>query len=858
MKKKMSVDSSVSSNAFGPNTKIHQGDKTVIHNYSSQGLHKAYYVIPFPRNEDVIHRPEIVSQLDKLLSPSKEGEYCDAALWGLGGSGKTQIALDYAYGRSRADPTCAIFWVHADNETSFARDCQTIARKLGLNTQVNDEDLFLAVRDRIELQQRWLLILDNADDVTRFGVGVADQSKSLLKYIPRGPGGTVLWTSRDKQIVALAGPRRGVQVPHMSNGEAEELLALTRNKNIRDDETQDARLLLKELQWLPLAISQAGSYMRRTSMPIKKYLSKLLEGRGRWEMFEKTQDDKHRRPDVSNSILETWNISIQHIRQESETTYKVLHTIAYVDNENIPLPVILTASATSDQAEQGKPSENEEGELQMVIIRLKELSFISARQAENDDDEPSFDMHKLVQDAIRYRLHMEDNTSETYFSGTALRVITNLFPQTIGPETLRLCDKYATHAMRISDWAELSGDVIKVSNFLGSVAAYFLIGGFNAKAEYVTKKRISLQKKNFGEEHPHVVSGTFKLARIYSQQGLDKEAEEAAKEALALSEKVSGEKHLHTINSMSILMRIYASQGRYKEVEKLQLKQLVLQQEVLGKKHPDTIFTMGRLASLYDDQELYHKSAKLKARILALCYEVHGAKSSATIHAIGSLAESYYFTGQLSKAQKLGDTLFSLQQDIHWEKDPEMLDCMRELAFSYIRHGHYGKAKDLQKRILSTQQGLFGIKHLDTNSDLQTLALIYALNGQFEEAEKLELGALALIQEIFGERHANSILAMAHTASFYYGQGMIDKAKEWGSRALKLRQEIYGDTPPRHLLGLEWRFVIKAHIKSTPLRMLEVLLDLLIDDLLDLVGFLTFCFIAWLLTALGLWLGRCV
>ncbi|KKP02375.1 hypothetical protein THAR02_05527 [Trichoderma harzianum] len=359
----MSVDCSVSSNAFGPNTKIHQGDKTVIHNYSSQALHKACYVIPFPRNEDVIHRPEIVSQLDKLLSPSKEGEYCDAALWGLGGSGKTQIALDYAYGRSCDDSTCAIFWVHADNETSFARDCQTIARKLGLNTQVNDEDLFLAVRDRIELQQRWLLILDNADDVTRFGVGVADQTKSLLKYIPRGPGGTVLWTSRDKQIVALAGPRRCVQVSHMSNGEAEELLALTRNRNIRDDETQDARLLLKELQWLPLAISQAGSYMRRTSMPIKKYLSKLLEGRGRWEMFEKTQDDKHRRPDVSNSILETWNISIQHIRQESETTYKVLHTIAYVDNENIPLPVILTASATSDQSEQGKPSENEEGEL---------------------------------------------------------------------------------------------------------------------------------------------------------------------------------------------------------------------------------------------------------------------------------------------------------------------------------------------------------------------------------------------------------------------------------------------------------------------------------------------------------------
>ncbi|KAH0523157.1 hypothetical protein TsFJ059_008201 [Trichoderma semiorbis] len=244
----MSTDRNVSSNTFGPNTQIHQGD---IFNYSSNASRKAYFVVPFPPNEDIVPRPEIVTKLDELLSPSKEGRYCNAALWGLSGSGKTQIALNYAYRRSHEDPQCDIFWVHADNEANFVQDYQAVARTLDLNPLLNGEELFLEVRKCIESQRKWLLILDNADDVTRFGIGATDHTKSLLKFIPGGPGGTVLWTSCDKQILALVGPRRGIQIPHMSIEEAEKLLSVARDEDIRDDEIQDARLLLQELQWLP-------------------------------------------------------------------------------------------------------------------------------------------------------------------------------------------------------------------------------------------------------------------------------------------------------------------------------------------------------------------------------------------------------------------------------------------------------------------------------------------------------------------------------------------------------------------------------------------------------------------------------
>lgn len=82
----MNYDRAISSNAFGPGVQIHQGD-TVIHNHRSDALPKARRVIPFNRNEDIVYRPKIVAQLNNLLSPAEDGECCNAALWGLGGSG---------------------------------------------------------------------------------------------------------------------------------------------------------------------------------------------------------------------------------------------------------------------------------------------------------------------------------------------------------------------------------------------------------------------------------------------------------------------------------------------------------------------------------------------------------------------------------------------------------------------------------------------------------------------------------------------------------------------------------------------------------------------------------------------------
>ncbi|KAI0459912.1 P-loop containing nucleoside triphosphate hydrolase protein [Xylaria acuta] len=362
-----------------------------------------YRSIPFPPNEDLVHRSDVARELDRLLPPTSD--YQTAALWGLGGSGKTQIALAYAYARCR-DLTCSVFWVHADTEASFTKDYQSIARKLSLPANLDGEDLLRAVRERIEEITNWVLVLDNADDLTLFGVtqsrhsSTSESKLNLKAFIPWGPTGTILWTSRDRQIEgSLVAARRAINIVQMTFEEAETLLDKIKNETAKEYEHYAVKKLLTELGFLPLAVSQAAAYMRRTSTSVEDYLSLIRSSKGR--ILGRSEHDQHRREQVSNSVLETWDISVQHLRKENELTYDVFHSLAFVDNQNIPFELIREAarrakrttlpsqprndSKESDNNEDRDREDDDYHDTMAVITRLCEFSFLSIRASDQNN-----------------------------------------------------------------------------------------------------------------------------------------------------------------------------------------------------------------------------------------------------------------------------------------------------------------------------------------------------------------------------------------------------------------------------------------------------------------------------------------
>ncbi|KAK8028999.1 hypothetical protein PG991_006055 [Apiospora marii] len=571
--------------------------------------------IPFPPNDDLVHRIDITDALTRLLPAS--AAYQSAALWGLGGSGRCR------------DPNCSVFWVHADTETSLAQDYKSIAARLGLPPELEGEDLLQAVRQQIEAGTNWVLVLDNADDLALFNVGCATQqshtaqasaSGSILhNAVPRGPHGTILWTSRDQQIAgSLVGARQAVHIVQMTAQEATTLLETVRNEETKEEEREDVQRLLDELGCLPLPISQAAAYIRRTSTSIAAYLSEIQKRKKRRKLLGRSEYDRHRRPEVSNSVLETWDISVDHLRRENKMTYDILHVLAYLDNQQMPLhlireaarlaertPVKLTRSggdgtrsSESEEEEDGDSDSDGNDYILEAITRLREFSFLSIRELGASASQRAYEMHKLVQEAARYRL---EKGKAAYFARAAFEVVDNLFPDS-RRETWPECEEYLVHAQHAGEWAALYKGEEEVAALLTRVSQYLYDRGRWREKEPINKTALSLRTKVLGEKHPDTIWSMASLAITYHEQGRYNEAEKIKVEVLGLRREVLGDKHPDTIESMASLATTYNQQGRYEEAEKISVEVLGLRREVLGEKHPDTIWSMADLAATYHAQ----------------------------------------------------------------------------------------------------------------------------------------------------------------------------------------------------------------------------------------------------------------
>ncbi|RGP72388.1 hypothetical protein FLONG3_6784 [Fusarium longipes] len=770
-------------------------------------------VIPYPRNEDLVYRPDATKKLDELL-PQTSG-FHSAALWGLDEGvnisfhSKTQIALDYAYRRCDADEKCCVFWVHADSEATFLADYKTIGKKLGVDERLDVPELFVAVRNEIEARPNWLMILDNADNLKLFGVGQdkeKEKSEDLYKNVPRAPQGTVLWTSRDAHIAGtLVGAPRGVEVQSMAVGEATALLSrvldeppMVGGEASREDGV-DA--LLEELQCLPLAISQAGAYMRRMSMSAEEYLSLLRSGKTRWKVLEISDTDRHRRPEVSNSVLETWRISTERIRLESEMSYQVLHIIAYMDNQDIPQDLMLAAASKGHTDGKDSPKQDTELGVLEAVARLREFSFLSLRQTV-DDGGRRYEMHKLVQEAIRYGLGVRDfakdgrpKEDEAYYCRKALQVVDGLFPNP-EPTSWILCERYVSHAVRVSEWAEISATEVATASLLERVSHFLYDRGRWRERVPIASRALDLRQKVLGERDPDTISSMVILGTTYHAQGRYDEAHEIVVKALDLQQEVLGEQHPWTIDSRVHLAAIYQARGQYNRAEAISKQTLDICLNTYGEKRPSTINSMAALASTYQAQGQYHKAETLREKVLNLRREILGEKHLYTIASMSELAATYHARGRYKEDQEIAVKVLVLRQEVLGENHPDTISSMADLAISHYAQGQYDKAQEIVMKVLELRQETLGEKHPCTIKSMVDLATTYHAQGQHGKAEDIYRKALSFQLTVLGERHPDTLNSMAALGTACHSQGRYDEAVQFHQTALDLRRDVLGENHP--------------------------------------------------------------
>jgi hypothetical protein len=295
----------------------------------NEGAAASLFNLPFGRNPNFTGRENLLDQLHHNLIAGETTIGVAAitqAIAGLGGVGKTQLALEYCH-RHRDDYDL-IGWLRADEEPALAADMVQLGREMGLAVDQTTEQAaqVALVRRWLETSDsqaggiRWLLVFDNADTIA---------PKQLQTYLPRTGQGRVLITSRNPNWRGMA---RVLAVNVFGRDEA--LDFLFERTGLERELEEEARGLAEELGYLPLALEHAGAYVEVTGCTLVEYRRLLATQRARlWERAEA--------PDAYHAtITTTWELSFQQVRTQNPAAIALFNLCCFLAPEEIPLPLL--------------------------------------------------------------------------------------------------------------------------------------------------------------------------------------------------------------------------------------------------------------------------------------------------------------------------------------------------------------------------------------------------------------------------------------------------------------------------------------------------------------------------------------
>ncbi|KAM0347788.1 hypothetical protein ACHAP4_011235 [Fusarium culmorum] len=352
------------------------------------------------------------------------------ALVGLGGVGKTQIALRFAYRIKEKRPEYSIFWVPVLSAETAERAYRDMAKKLGLQKSSEDEDVKDLVCQHLSSDKagKWLLIIDNADEEELiFG---SAEKPGLEEYLPQNENSIILLTTRSGQVANDFAQADVIYIEQMDQEEAKNLFEkFLVQKNLLRDKVATGELLAY-LTFLPLAITQAAAYLNENRAPIQAYLG-LLRNAEKEDMriLETEFRDNTRYKNSQNAVGTTWIVSFHQMQKSNHIAVDILSFISCIEPKAIPQSILPDM----------KPFE-----LEGAIGALCSYSFLSRREGGD-----MLDMHSLVHTATQAWL--EKLGRERQVLKDAVCHVAARFP-TKNDAHYGLRREYLPHAMRLLNW----------------------------------------------------------------------------------------------------------------------------------------------------------------------------------------------------------------------------------------------------------------------------------------------------------------------------------------------------------------------------------------------------------------------
>jgi tetratricopeptide (TPR) repeat protein len=527
--------------------------------------------VPYPRNSFFIGRDELLTHIHSQLQAGQDTATALArpqAITGLGGIGKTQIAVQYAY-RFHLDYQ-VVLWAHAESPEALTGSYVTIASLLNLPEQEAQEQEIMvqAVKKWLQTHSEWLLILDNADDLPL-----------LPAFLPPVLGGHLLLTTRAFAVGHLA---NRLEVDTLSP-EQGALLLLRRAALIAPDATLEQASLQQrdlavqvsqELGGLPLALDQAGAYLEATGTSLDAYQQIYQRHRTALLAQRRAQGADHPEP-----VASTWSLSFARVEETNPAGADLLRLCAYLAPDAIPEEILAQGAAHLGPVL--GPVASDAFLLGQAIEALRAYSLVG-----RDPGMQTLSVHRLVQVVVRDALDASDRKCWAERAIQAVHAALPPVEHADWPEWERLL----AHAQACVEWVEPEGIHIQEAAKVLQQAGWYLTkrARYN-EAEPLLERAYQMSEQEQGAEHLDTARNAWTLAGLYRSQGKYEQAEPLFVRALAIREQQLGPQHPLTASSLNNLAGLYRAQGKYEQAEPLNVRALEICEQQLGPMHPDTL-----------------------------------------------------------------------------------------------------------------------------------------------------------------------------------------------------------------------------------------------------------------------------
>ena len=698
-----------------------------------------YRHIPFIRNPYFTGRDSTFLRLHRILAADNTRDSSQiCAISGLGGIGKTQTALEYAY--RYASEYEAVLWVQANSREGLLSDVAMLARTLNvLEKEETDQfRMIAAVKHWLEEHGPWLLILDNADDLT-----------IVSDFLPRWPGGSALLTTRSQII---GSPVKNIALEKMSREEG--ITFLLRRVAAGGDEDGAGELsthtsgrkhhpaseLWEVMDGLPLALDQAGAYIQAGQISIAEYLNLYRSHRD--VLLHERGGGVSEHPEA---VATTWSLAFQRIEVQNPLAAELLRFCAFLAPDAIPEELITGEAAHFTPSLKRLATST----LQMnrAVMALNAYSLVR-----RDAWAKTLSIHRLVQAVLADDMSTDIRKQ---WKERVVQALNKAFPAAPFKEWMT-CGRLLPHVLVCAEWIddEPVPTLVEASCVFDKAGAYLREQGEYAEAEALLVRALAIREQHLGAEHLDTASSLSNLAGLYSYQGKYTQAEVLVLRSLAIRERQLGAEHPDTARNLGNLAVLYFQQGKYEQAEPLYRRVLLINEQRLGEEHPETAKNLNNLAVLYMQQEKYAQAEPLYQRSLLLNERHLGAEHPETARNMGNLADLYVQQEKYEQAELLYRQAVSVHEQHSGPESPDTAFPLYGLAELYRHQRKYELAEQLYQRSLAIRQQNLEAEHLDTAESLQGLADLYREQGKYEQAKPLYQQALRIWEQQLGPEHS--------------------------------------------------------------------------------------------------------